>query len=187
MLNARLLKPLDYLRIKVVEKLRYDFVYPLVLGTGLTLLLFFYPLPVKVFGTDGLLDLIVKILQILTGFYIASLAAVATFNKADMDELMSGKPPTLKVFKNGKETQERLTRRRFLCLMFGYLAFISISLYFIGGFANLFSYNISQLIPIVLKTPVKWVFVWSYLVITSNLIVTTLLGLFYMCDRIHRE
>lgn len=187
MLSARLLKPLDYLRIKVVEKPRYDFIYPLIIGTSITAFLFFYPLPINIFGPNGLLSLIVNILQILTGFYIASLAAVATFNKGDMDEHMKGETATLTVIKRGVKLPEKLTRRRFLCLMFGYLAFISILLYFTGGLANLFSGSIVQLIPPLLKQAAKWSFTWTYLVVTSNLIVTTLLGLFYMCDRIHRE
>lgn len=187
MFDTRLLKPIDYLRIRVAEKKRYDIVYPLIIGTVVTVFLFVYPIPVRIFGKSGLIDLIVNILQILTGFYIASLAAIATFNKSDMDAHIKGETATLIVLKKGVWLPERLTRRRFLCLLFGYLAFVSIILYFVGGFANLFSESITQLIPPYFQKFVKWPFIWCYLVVTSNLIVTTLLGLFYMCDRIHRE
>ncbi len=144
-------------------------------------------LDLKIFGDKGLLDLIVGLLQILTGFYIASLAAVATFNKSDMDSKMKGEPAKLSVLVRGVPVTEELTRRRFLCLMFGYLSFVSIFLYFAGGVANLFSSHIAGLLPLKLHSWAKWLFVWIYLTITANLIVTTLLGLFYMSDRIHRE
>ncbi len=186
MLHSRLLKPLDYLRIKVVEKSRYDYMYPVMIGSGLTVLLFFYPGSVQICGSDSLVSLIVNILQILTGFYIASLAAVATFSKSDMDEPMKGVPPTLVVLEKQAEVTIQLSRRRFLCLMFGYLAFLSFLLYFIGGFANLFAPSLKGIIPESYTLVLKWFFVWFYLTVSSNLVVTTLLGLFYMCDKIHR-
>lgn len=187
MLNTRLLKPLDYLRIRIVEKKHYDYTYPILFGTSVTGLLCFGPADIKVFGDKGLIDLIIGILQILTGFYIASLAAVATFNKIDMDNRMAGAPAKLSVLMRGEEIIETLTRRRFLCLMFGYLAFVSMFLYFLGGLANLFSPHAAELISSSVQPYMKWIFIWFYMVVSCNLIVTTLLGLFYMCDRIHRE
>lgn len=167
--------------------MRYDFGYPFIFGTGITLLISVSPFPIQIFGNSGLLNLIIGILQILAGFYIASLAAVSTFAKEGMDDLMAGKTPELLVLKNNKEISEKLTRRRFLSLMFGYLAFISIFLYFIGGAANLISSGIASSIPVKIQPYIKWSFIWAYMVFTSNMVVTTLLGLFYMCDRIHRK
>ncbi len=187
LLQTRLLKPLDYLRVQAIEKRRYDFFYPLIAGFCITALLFFSPIEVQIFGNSGLIDLIIGILQILTGFYIASLAAVATFNKEGMDELMSGKPPKLLIWLRGTTVIIELTRRRFLSLLFGYLAFLSISMYFLGGAANLIAPGIINLIPSFLHICTKWFFILIYLTVTSNLIVTTLLGLYYMCDRIHRD
>src|SRR5258706_8987546 len=72
------------------------------------------------------------LLQVLTGFYIASLAAVATFNKPGLDDPMAGDPPTLREDYCAITTVKPLTRRRFLCLLFGYLSWLSLFLYFIG-------------------------------------------------------
>ncbi len=187
MFNTRLLKPLDYIKIKASQKRAYDLWYPLGTGTAITFIIYILPFKITIFGSSGLIELIIEILQILTGFYIASLAAVATFHKPDMDKPMAGTAPKLKELVRGVEVISSLTRRRFLSYLFGYLAFICIFLYFLGGSANLIAPGIIKFIPVYLLAPVKWFFLWFYLVVTSNMIVTTLIGLFYMCDRIHRE
>lgn len=187
LLKSRLLKPFDYLRVKVVEKYKYDYVYPIVIGSISTLFFFYYPKPLQIFGQNGIISLIIGIVQMLTGFYIASLAAVATFKKKGMDDHMKGQTAELKIMKKGVCDIETLSRRRFLCLLFGYLAFISIVVYFTGGLANIVAPTVSNFISIKLRMIVKWGFLWFYLVVTANLLVTTLLGLFYMIDRIHRE
>ncbi|EKF9782201.1 hypothetical protein RV096_003428, partial [Vibrio cholerae] len=76
-------------------------------------------------GKSGLVQLVNGLLQVLIGFFVASLAAVATFQRPGMDENMRGKAPTLQ----GKG----VTRRQYLCYMFGYLAFMSIAVYFGSG------------------------------------------------------
>jgi hypothetical protein len=183
---SRLLRPLDYLRIKHPAKLKYDFWLPLAFSCSFTAFLYFLPTPVPVFAENGLIFIISGLLQILTGFYIASLAAIATFNKEGMDSTMPGDPPTLKTTYRGKIKILELSRRRFLCLMFGYLSFMGIFLYFLGSGANLLRENALIIIPIHFHLVAKWGFVAVYLFFVSNLIVATLLGLFYMADRIHR-
>jgi len=184
---SRLLRPLDYMRIRHPEKLSYDFIIPAILTALIVALLLLLPKPVQLSGKDGLFAAIVGLLQILTGFYIASLAAIATFKKEGMDQTMPGDPPTLKTSFRGKIRIDQLTRRRFLCLMFGYLAFVSVFLYFVGNGALLVSDNLKLVISAKLYPIVKWSCVTAYLFITSNLIITTLLGLYYMVDRIHRN
>ncbi len=75
------------------------------------------------------MQLVNGLLQVLIGFFVASLAAVATFQRPGMDENMRGKAPTLQ----GKG----VTRRQYLCYMFGYLAFMSIAVYFGSGVLEL--------------------------------------------------
>jgi hypothetical protein len=151
-----------------------------------TILLILLPRPLPVFGGDGLIKVITGILQILTGFYIASLAAVATFDKQGMDDPMPGKPIALNVKRRGHTKSEILTRRRFLCLLFGYLALLSFFLYFLGAIANLVTDNVKYLLPVASHSLIKWGFVFAYLFLTVNLVTTTLHGLYYMVDRIHR-
>lgn len=183
---SRLFRPLDYLRVRHSEKIKYDLYLPLILSFLLTVVLLLLPKPVHIFGSSGLIKIITEILQILTGFYIASLAVISTFKKEGMDDVMPGKPMMLKVKIAGVFRDEELTRRRLLCLLFGYLALISIFLYFLGAGSNLLIENIKYLIPIKAHGYVKWSFIFLYLLVVSNLLITTLIGLFYMVDRIHR-
>lgn len=182
----RLLTPLSYLRIDRQDKLKDEVVIPLVLLV--TTFFFFWLLDWKVvvFGGSGLIAGVGSYLQVVTGFYIASLAAIATFNQKNMDERMAGESPSLTVDWKGRRVEEKLTRRRFLCFLFGYLAFLSIFLYFSGVAANLLSQPIVKIIPSEAIFWIKWSFVSVYLFVVYNLICTTLLGLYYMTERIHR-
>jgi hypothetical protein len=184
--TSRLLRPLDYWRIKHPAKSKYDLWLPLGLAFLFTSGLYLLPISVPIFAERGLISIISELLQILTGFYIASLAAIATFNKEGMDSTMPGDPPTLKTMYRGKIKIIELSRRRFLCLMFGYLSFMGILLYFLGSGANLLRENAIEIIPFYWRPFAKWGFITFYLFLVSNLVVTTLLGLFYMADRIHR-
>jgi len=182
----RLLVPLVYLRIRRPDKFLDEIVLPAAF-LALSLVIFWViDWKIQVFGDKGLISGVGSYLQIVTGFYIASLAAVATFNQKDMDKRMDGDSPILTpgwLINNAPET---LTRRRFLCFLFGYLSFCSIFLYFCGIAANLVAYPIAQMIPAQYAFTIKWSFACVYLFVLYNLISTTLLGLYYMTERIHR-
>ncbi|HEE0139754.1 TPA: hypothetical protein R8G72_000830 [Citrobacter youngae] len=174
----KILTPIDYIRIKHPEKRVFDIFIPVIISTLITTLIFCLDRPISIISKDGLISVINGILQILSGFYIASMAAVATFQKPGMDSVMDGTPPTLK----GKD----LTRRKFLTYLFGYLAFASIIMYLIGGGIQLMSPTLSHTQWI--KVPwVKITFVGIYLFIISNIICTTILGMYFMIDKMHDE
>ncbi|EJB8455014.1 hypothetical protein MW332_004868 [Vibrio parahaemolyticus] len=136
------------------------------------------PVNVAFIGQNGLVQLVNGLLQILIGFFVASLAAVATFQRAGMDEVMRGKPPTL--------GDKFVTRRQYLCYMFGYLAFMSIAVYFSSGvlaltmdiWKKLFGYHFEQ---------IRQIGIFIYFVLVSNIIFTTLLALHFLTDRIVRD
>ncbi|MBF4328530.1 hypothetical protein EAY16_24965, partial [Vibrio anguillarum] len=113
------------MRIKHKQKLYIDLILPVIIGVVLTAIVFFSPVQIKLLGQGSLVGLVNGLLQILIGFFVASLAAVATFQREGLDEVMVGKAPTLR--------GEKITRRQFVCYMFGYLALVSIVLYFGGG------------------------------------------------------
>jgi len=175
----KLCTSVSYLKVRHKEKLWYDLYYPLVLSLVLTGVDFVLPHRIDFFGKDGFLSGMTGLLQILAGFYIASLAAVATFQKPGLDDFMSGKPPEL-----GKE---KLTRRRFLCLLFAYLSAASIALYFIGLGAYLLKNNVVGIVPFELFVPVRSAFVLLYTFLLSNVMTTTLLALHYVSDKMHKN
>ncbi|EKS4709585.1 hypothetical protein U3Y24_001177 [Salmonella enterica] len=175
---SKVFTPVDYVRIKHPEKRFFDWVLPVLTAAIITIVISILPKSVSIIGKDSLVSLVNGILQILSGFYIASMAAVATFSKEGMDDVMQGEPPTLK--------QHKLTRRKFLTYLFGYLAFMSIALYFIGGALQLTSSSIKELhlssIPMLKAT-----LLFVYLTAVCNIIYTTALGMFFMIDKMHDE
>lgn len=175
----KLFKPLNYIAIRHREKLWFDLFIPALLAIALTVMLSLLPKPIAYVGKDGLISLVNGILQILSGFYIASMAAVATFQREGMDDKLEGSPVTLK--------RHLLTRRQFLTYLFGYLAFMSILMYFIGGFVLLTSNNVSYWNTGLYSTFFKFIFVGLYLFIILNILTTTALGMHFLIDKIHRQ
>jgi len=175
---SKILTPINYVRIKHAEKRVFDLWTPILLSIGTGITLFCLEKPVNLINKDGLISVINGILQILSGFYIASMAAVATFQKDGMDSIMAGSPPTLK----GVE----LTRRKFLTYLFGYLAFASILLYFIGGGAQLLAPTIHNIDWLNIKI-IKYISVTFYIFFIMNIFCTTILGMHFMIDRMHDD
>ncbi|MBQ4676137.1 hypothetical protein H9X88_24310 [Aeromonas hydrophila] len=175
----KLLKPLHYVQISSTEKRWFDFGLPLVFATISILIIYvFLPQPLSFIGKDSVISLSNGILQILSGFYIASMAAVSTFNREGMDDLMEGSDiPMLR--------GEPLSRRSFLSYLFGYLAFMSIVMYFAGGLAQLASGTIHSFC---IEHPYgKVALATLYLLVLWNILFTTVLGMHFLIDRIHRS
>lgn len=181
---SKLFTGVTFLFLKSKDLTLFQWLCPLVL-TVLFQLVYYFLLPVKpsYLGDDGLLSNINQLLSTLIGFYIAAVAAIASFNNGYLDSQMKGRTPEL--VSNGVAT--KLTRRRFLCVLFGYCAFLSIFLY-------LGSLLVGHIIPALLELKVvESCFFWFKLIGTSiyvaaisSLFVTTLLGLHYLIDRMHR-
>lgn len=175
---SKMLTPINYVRISHAEKRVFDLWIPILLSIGTSIILYYLEKPINFINKDGLISVINGILQILSGFYIASMAAVATFQKDGMDSVMAGSPPTLK----GIE----LTRRKFLTYLFGYLAFASILLYFIGGGLQLIAPTLHSIAWLNIKL-IKYIFVTIYIFFIMNILCTTILGMHFMIDRMHDD
>lgn len=180
----RLFVPLRYWRIRYAGRALFNVWVPLVIAILSTL-----PLLSDAFRTDamaaqGILSRSGDLLSILTGFFVAALAAVSTFGNPEMDLPIAGSaPPTLSE-RGGPQLE--LSRRRFLSYLFGYLAFASIAVYALG-----FVLVGVQHYLIKAKWP-EWDeytfagFWFIYALMLANLLTNGLLGLFYLTDRIHR-
>ncbi len=186
----KLLSPLNYLRIKHEEKDWYDFYLPIIGSAIVTSLYYFIPNQFKLFGDNSLISQVNGLLQVLIGFYIAALAAVSTFGNATIDDVMAGTPPTLEESFRGNMLEVPLTRRRFICYLFGYLALISFALFSLGLVASLIGKGLAVWITasgfLLALTIIKTVFVFIYFLILFNIATTTLLGLYFLAVRIHQ-
>lgn len=183
---ANLLSPLRYLCIKHEDKRAVDIWIPVFIAAIVTAILLNLPKPVALLGKDGFIAQVNGLLQLLTGFYIAALAAVSTFQAKGMDELMLGKPPKVYEPRSGRYKLVSLSRRRFLCYLFGYLALICFLIFALGLFINIVSASLSQT-----KAIAIWYLyfractLFIYLFFLANMMTVTLWGLYYLTIKIH--
>lgn len=181
--------PLAYWRVRHASKWKFDVVIPIILSVVCMFCLYCFTRDAQINGAGGFLGSVLELFQILVGFYIASLTAISTFPNSSLDEVMAGVPPKLKITEDGNTEDLELTRRRFLALLFGYLAFASLIYYVVGVIINLMS-------PMrFFENSGYW---WGFLISGSfwlglvlllvffNLLVTTFLGLYYLCHRIYK-
>lgn len=140
---------------------------------------------VNVFHADGLLVKLLGFVQSLPGFYLAALAAVATFAKEGLDRLMPGEAPKVDIIYNGQLTVVELTRRRFLSMMFAYLTVLSILLTMAAILATTFVDPIRALLTPLGRAWLKGAFAFFYLAMLAQMLVITMWGIYYLGERMH--
>ncbi|EOI5817279.1 hypothetical protein ACMS1A_004212 [Cronobacter dublinensis] len=187
----KLFSPLSYLLIKHDEKNWYDFKIPFAVSLIVTIVYHYHANKIGLISSNGLLLQVNGLLQVLIGFYIAALAAVATFSSQSIDEVMAGDPPTLVEKFRGQKIIVELTRRRFVCYLFGYLALVSFMLFCLGMVSILIGKPLHLwLLTFLSAESILWlktIFVGVYLFILMNIITTTLLGLYFLAVRFHQS
>lgn len=181
-----LMSPLSYLRIKHEAKYLADWIYPILFSFLSALVLLFFGIPGAVAGKDGLLSKIFVVSSVLPGFYIAALAAIATFNRPDIDDVMAPPTPEMKQVIGGRENDVPLTRRRFLTYLFSFLCFESISLMIICVFSSLINVNLHETLSTQAFAASKFLFAFFVLLMFWQMICGTVLGLYYIGDRLYR-
>ncbi|MCR5874755.1 hypothetical protein LRS10_11610 [Phenylobacterium sp. J426] len=180
----RLLQPLAYWRIRHPAKWRYDLGLPAAVAVPLAALLLWGPLDLNLVGQNGLLDKINGLIGILSGFFIAALAAVATFDRPSMDDPMPGDPPKLRIVERGAAYDVAMSRRLFLSMLFGYLSLASFGIYFFGSVLQLAAQADADISARVMFFA-RPVLTASYLFVVSNIFVNTALGIYYLSYRLH--
>lgn len=189
MILYQLTRPFGYLSIKGIKgKFSYDWLFPVVLTT-ISMLFFILSNGsdfTKITGEDGLISELTGFIANLPGFYIAALAAIATFNREQIDHLLisDGESPYV-IFKgvnsNGREieTKERITRRLFLCFLFAFLTAESFLLVIFAKFSAIVVVPTDYLIPL------SYMYASIYFLFFWQLVVSTFFGLYYLGNRIH--
>lgn len=182
----QLLRPFGYLNIKGVSgKFIYDWAIPFALSCLSMIYLYAATTPKVLLSSDGFLKNTISFISILPGFYIAALAAIATFNRKQIDDPLISDNGTPYIYvkgvkENGKpyRTKEDMTRRLFLCMLFSFLTAESILLIMLHNFA-------SPLLSTATNIYCLGVYLFIFLLILWQLLVTTFFGLYYLGDRIH--
>ncbi|HCI52637.1 MAG TPA: hypothetical protein DE312_04870 [Gallionella sp.] len=184
----RILRPFSYLFIGHRHKWAVDWIYPFILTVLVMILLLWMKKygQVSLYGDGGLIGRILGFIQNLPGFFIAALAAIATFNRVDIDKTMPFPAPTLDITVQGKTVAIELTRRRFLCSMFAFLTAENIILVVFAIFAQSFYLPAKLYFTSSYHALVSGSFMFIFLFMLSQMMVTTFWGLFYLGDKLHQ-
>lgn len=130
----QLAAPVRYLGISqgsgwLTSKLTYDWVIPLTFSAISTLAVSYFRFSLGLFSDTGFISGVINLLNLLIAFFIAALAAVATFDRKGLDDAMKGEPAIMRRRDSKGIVRDRiLTHRQFICYLFGYLSFCSIML-----------------------------------------------------------
>lgn len=189
----QLLSPVRYLKIRQGESLFrskavYDWILPLLLAAITHFITIRFAGNIRIFSEEGIIGGFQKLMEILVPFYIAALAAVATFERKGLDDEMKGDPAYFWVTSStGEVIAQVLTRRQFICYLFGYLAFSSLVLFVSILFCNILADNVGKMLRtsyleylFYLKTGLEFVFLFFI----WQVIIITLLGVYFMSDRL---
>lgn len=166
-------------------------------ATGL-LILIYLALPVQppILGDKKYLDYLLQIVGILPGFYIAALAAAATFVNPALDEEITGKDaPQLDVKRGGETFHVTMTMRVFICHLFSYLSAMSFitSLLAIAiielepsvdGLRYVFSGNPQIAAALTIVSFLSVALVTFYFL---RILVITMHGLYFLVERMHLD
>lgn len=126
MLIGQLIRPFGYLAIRHPFKWIVDWLYPAILTLACIWLMSLAGPLVKLIEPGGFVASTLSFVQSLPGFYIAALAAIATFGRADIDDILPEPTPKMVVILRGQQNTIDLTRRRFLAMLFAFLTAESI-------------------------------------------------------------
>ncbi len=183
------LRPLNYLRIRHPYALKYNWLYPLVLGGVISFGVLKLGLAVDAFKDGGLILSLIPLLSVLCPFYIAALAAVSTFagNETVDRPFEMRKPVLLSVMGDGGDWEDiEVTPRHFLSMLFGYSTALSLFLLLLAIFSPLAISAFQK----VLQGYVNYLLTVSlcmFLFLFAQLILGTLLGVYFLADKIHRK
>ena len=178
MLYHQLTSPVQYLAIRSdnAAKRNVDFVLPALVSAAITVFVIAWPDVLPMRGSHGLVVGINGLLQMLVGFYVASLAAIATFPNEALKENALGM----------RLHGAPILRRRLVALLFGYLAFCALGTYIAGLFSAIPSAIEHSIAWPLARTAVRILVVFVYFFFLSQIVTITLMGIHYLVDRMHR-
>lgn len=185
---AFLLRPFSYWQIDHQVKKHVDWTLPLALS-AISCALFgglgtFGEM--VVYGSNGVVAKVLGFVQNLPGFYIAALAAIATFNKPDIDRHMPEPAPVMDIKVHGKNVEIKLTRRRFLCSMFAFLTAESILITALAIAGISIADPIKAAVSPGWYPALKYGYLFVFMLFLWQMLVATFWGLYYLGEKLHQ-
>lgn len=182
MLIGQLLKPFGYLAIQHPYKWVVDWLYPCLMAIVSVALILQFSDVAKLVEPNGMVAMLLSFIQSLPGFYIAALAAIATFGRLDIDDVLPEPTPKVVIKLRGRENTIDLTRRRFLAMLFAFLTgeSITIVIYCIalisfGSLVNGYMYANNAVGHYLYIASIFLLFIFVY-----QMILATFWGLYYL-------
>lgn len=175
-----LFAPFLWLKITYPGKWVYDWLLPLLVGVLASYARYSFGSSMILVGDRGLVEHVLDLLLILTGFFIAALGVVSTIRGHEIDRIMIGEH-------RAELHGVPVTRRRYLSLLFGYLALSSLLLYLLGSLAEMICVPMKAAMPLWSWGPLGITFSGLFVGAFSNIILATMIGLYYLSDRLFRE
>lgn len=151
------------------------------------------------FGDGGFLDRFGSFTGVLTGFYIAALVGIASFASSvgDLDEVIEVGPIRRVALnrQDGDPPMEDLTRRQYVCSLFGYLSFVSLGLSVSAILLIVTATHVASAIRLIfsdltahcIHVVASWLVVGIFNLLLAHLLVTTCHGLYYLIDRLYAK
>ncbi|MEN5129143.1 hypothetical protein [Pseudomonas alloputida] len=183
----QMLQPLSYLAIRHPQKWKVDWLFPVIIS----LLCTWFSVDEKwnsdIYRASGPVSLLLGFLSCLPGFYIAALAAIATFGRNDIDNILPEPTPTVKLTTRGENILVKLTRRRFLAMLFSFLTCESIilvllSVMLISSGAAIASVGVWGGLA---GTFLSLAMTFFYYVLLMQMLAATFWGLYYLGFKLH--
>lgn len=183
----QLLRPFSYLTINHPAKKVVDWRVPGLLTLVAMCVLVVGRGAINVWGADGLVSILQGLVQGLPGFYIAALAAVATFGRqTTLDSLIPEPTPTIETWYGEGKIEIGLTRRRFLCLLFAHLTAVSVCISVFASFGRAVAGPVQRSVGSYALDVAFYVGSTVYVFFVFQMIVVTLWGLYYLSDKMHQ-
>lgn len=185
MLSYQLIRPFAYIFIHHQVKRKVDWLLPLALTAITIMLIAPFREGMNVWATFGVVATAQGLVQALPGFYIAALAAVATFGQqgSSLDTIIPEPTPTIQTRFAGAWIEMKLSRRRFLCLLFAYLTSISIVLSLFATYGQAIAGPARTIFAAYVVDSLSWLMLGIYLLFLFQMVVVTLWGLYYLSDK----
>lgn len=180
---TKLLTAFSFFRLRSADLRYFQYIFPTIAALGIMLGYHLVAEKFLVIKLETFVASATTLMGVLIGFYIAALAAVTSFPSESLNNVMSGDAPKMKERWGGQDVS--LTRRRFLSILLGYCAFLSIFIFILGSISA--SVDLGKDVP---NTAVEiitgiWWFIYTWFL--ASLLIVTMLCLHYLIERMHRD
>jgi hypothetical protein len=174
--------PFLFLLIRFQGRWAFILLVPLLLAASATGVIMWLGARVSVLGSSGLFTKLLAIMPIAGGFFVAALTVILSQSNSVLQAGFVGEnKPEL------PGEAEPLTRQRFLALLFGYLSFSSFSLAGVLAGTDFIGPALKTVITTDAWFYLKVVTTFAVLFWTVQMFCCSMIGLFYLTDRLYRS